>query len=34
MTESAQLLGILGGVVCFVAWLCERIKAHGLDRDD
>lgn len=34
LTETAHLLAILGGVVLFVAWVSERIAAHGCDRDD
>lgn len=31
---SAELLGLLAGVLLFVAWVSERIAAHGCDRDD
>lgn len=34
MMAGAELLGLLAGVLLFVAWVSERIAAHGCDRDD
>lgn len=31
---TAELLGLLAGALLFVAWVSERIAAHGCDRDD
>jgi len=34
MMAGADLLGLLAGVLLFVAWVSERIAANGCDRDD